>query len=239
MMASLNDCAQMNLEKLKQDPVSALNACCVVVSKTDWKLVLHERLIKQTKTCFSTPSEAADNDAFLADLYDILTAWYGSRAWWLKHFDDRFRVAVKNAAAQLDYLKDLRVENVGPTQVECITDTLWRVIQNLSITRGKAKIVSGTKAIHHLVPDLIPPMDVRYTGKFFWKHREIGQALRQQSIFRLIFCFFVDLARYVRTNSAFMRCVGTGFHTSLPKALDNAIIGFVDRSLGEQPRTCS
>ena len=194
-MASLNDGAQMNLEELKQDPVSALNSYCVLVSQTRWRMHLHERLIKQRKTCFSTPSEAADSDAFVADLYDILTAWYGSRAWLLIDLDDRFRVAVKRAAAQLDYLKDLRIENIGPSQVDCITETLWRVIHNLSITKGKAKVVSGTKAIHHFVPDLIPPMDVRYTGKFFWKHGEIGQVKRQRSIFRLIFRVFIDLAK--------------------------------------------
>ena len=238
-MASLNECAQMNVEELKQDPVSALNAYWLAMRQTNWRMELHEGLIEQMKTRFSRPSEAADSDDFLTDLYDILVAWYGSRSWWLIDFNDRFRIVVKNAAAQLDHLKDLRVESVGPTDVGLITDTLWRVIQNLSITRGSARIVSGTKAIHHLVPNLIPPMDVRYTGKFFLKHGEIAQVKRQQSIFRLIFSAFVDLAQCVRRNSAFMACVGTGLHTSFPKALDNAIIGFVDRKLGEQPRTYS
>ena len=120
-----------------------------------------------------------------------------------------------------------------------ITDTLWRVIQTLSITRGKARIVSGTKTIHHLIPDLIPPMDVRYTGRFFGKHREIAQVARQRSVFRLIFRAFIDLAKCISTNSEFMAYVGTGFHTSLPKAMDNAIIGFMVRKFGEQPITCA
>ncbi len=235
-MASLNDYAQMNVEELKQDPVSALNIYCLM-SQTRWRMDLHESLIEQMKTRFSTPSEAADSEAFLTDLYGILTAWYGNRSWRLIEFGDKFKIAVKHAAAHLDYLKDLRIENVGPTQVGCITDTLWRVIQNLSITRGRARIVSGTKAIHHLVPNLIPPMDVRYTGTFFLKRSEIGQVERQQSVFRLIFGAFVDLSQCVSRNSEFMACVGTGLHTSLPKALDNTIIGFVDRKLGEQPTT--
>ena len=236
-MASLNDCALMNVEELKQDPVSALNAYCSMVSQTRWRMDLHKSLIERMKTRFSTPSEAADSEAFLTDLYDILKAWYGNRSRWLIDFGG-FKIAVKHAAAQLDSLKGLRVESVGPTHVGCINDTLWRVIQTLIITRGKARIVSGTKAIHHLVPDLIPPMDVRYTGRFFWKLSEIGQAARQQAVFRLIFRASYDLAQCVSTNSAFMACVGTGFHTSLPKALDNAIIGLVDRKLGEKPITC-
>lgn len=227
----------MNIEELKQDPFSGLNAYCSMVSQTKWRMDLHESLIERMKTRFSTPSEAADNEVFLTDLYDILTAWYGNRSWRLIDFGG-FKIAVKHAAVQLDCLMDLRVENVSPTHVGHITDTLWRVIQTLSITRGKAKIVSGTKTIHHLIPDLIPPMDVRYTGRFFWKHHEIAQVKRQQSVFRLIFRAFIGLSQCISTNSEFMACVGTRFHISLPKALDNAIIGFVDRKFGEQPTTC-
>ena len=238
-MASFNEYAMTNINELKRDPISALHVYCTKMNHVAWKMEFHKEIIERMKTQFFSPSEAADNEMFLRYVHDILKAWYGKRSQLIIDFDDKFKIGVKKAAVQLDCLKDLRIENIGPTDVGCVTDTVWRVIENLKITNKEARIVSGTKAIHHLIPDLVPPMDVKYAGTFFRKHHEIGQINRQQSIFGLIFSAFVDLARYFIRDSTFRACVGTGYNTSLPKALDNAIIGFVAGKLGEQPRTCS
>jgi hypothetical protein len=48
-----------------------------------------------------------------------------------------------------------------------VCEHLWQVIGNLGIVRNRALIVSGTKALHHVPPDLVPPMDSAWTGRSF------------------------------------------------------------------------
>jgi hypothetical protein len=48
-----------------------------------------------------------------------------------------------------------------------IIEELWQLIDNLGIVENEAKLVSGSKALHHLLPDLVVPMDRAYTQKFF------------------------------------------------------------------------
>lgn len=40
----------------------------------------------------------------------------------------------------------------------------WQVIENLGIVRNRSLIVSGTKALHHVLPGLVPPMDRAWTA---------------------------------------------------------------------------
>ena len=40
-------------------------------------------------------------------------------------------------------------------------------IQTLDINDNYTKAVVDSKALHHLLPDLIPPMNRAYTGRFF------------------------------------------------------------------------
>ena len=90
----------------------------------------------------------------------------------------------EKAACKLDHLSDLDITNTN-YDVGAATDRLWDVIGKLKITTADARIVSGTKAIHHLVPDLIPPMDNRYTGEFFLGYG-IGQG--RETVFRKRVC---------------------------------------------------
>ena len=101
---------------------------------------------------------------------------------------------------------------------------LWIVIGNFEVTSGAARIVSGTKAIHHLLPDLLPPMDNMYTGNFFLGYN-IGQGGR--SVFRNLYLGFADLSQTFRGSEQLMQEVGQNYNTSLPKTMDHAIIGYM------------
>jgi len=41
------------------------------------------------------------------------------------------------------------------------------LVSGLAVVDNKARIVAGTKTLHHLLPDLVPPMDRAWTGAFF------------------------------------------------------------------------
>ena len=247
---SLNKHGRESVELLKSDPVAALNA--YNPPSEQWEMPLHNTVIERVQNKFSGPREAASDETFLKDIHTVLRSWYGNRYWLIADFDEEFKSGVKSAALLLDTIKQFRIENlqddcnecyirtlledpslikdpcVLPDRccVNCMTEFLWAVIQCLNVTKAAAKIVSGTKTIHHLVPNLVPPMDNRYTGEFFLGYG-IGEG--GKSVFSKLYLGFVDLARCLTHNERFTSHVGQGFNTSLTKTLDNAIIAFVTR----------
>lgn len=45
--------------------------------------------------------------------------------------------------------------------------TAWEVIAHINVSTSRTQIVAGSKMLHHLLPDLIPPIDRQYTFRFF------------------------------------------------------------------------
>jgi hypothetical protein len=86
---------------------------------------------------------------------------------------------------------------------------------------NRSLIVPGTKTLHHLLPDLVPPMDRAWTGAFFlWSAAapQYGQA----ALFRRTLTAFAHIAQATQPAAY----VGDGWRTSTTKILDNAVIGY-------------
>jgi len=99
---------------------------------------------------------------------------------------------------------------------------LWQLIDRLHIVENDTPIVSGTKALHHILPDLVVPMDRAYTQKFFGWHNPQFQ-YGQGRCFKLAFEGFCHIAANVPLQSY----VDTGWNSSNTKIIDNAVVGFV------------
>jgi hypothetical protein len=107
---------------------------------------------------------------------------------------------------------------------ECLSDRQFDVVEN------QAKVVAGTKTLHHLLPDLVVPMDRAWTGRFFQFHLpEWQDADSQRRIFQLAYGHFVNVARQVQPEQY---VTGRGWRTSRTKIIDNALIGFCKAELG-------
>lgn len=74
------------------------------------------------------------------------------------------------------------VAELGSCVLGCLDDAeldraagrLWAVIERIELGPARAKLVAGTKALHHLLPELVPPMDGEYTLSFFFGHKPFG-----------------------------------------------------------------
>ena len=239
---NLNETGRRNLLKLKCDPGAALDA---FTAPSGWEMDLHKRIIARRRR-YSLPSEAAADETFLKGVHRIVKAWYGNRNWLLINYGEDFRFEVRRAASKLDDLAKMRIETLQdnctcPHQVmsstkgisgdrihtvEGVAERLWYVISNFEVTIRTAKIVSGTKVIHHLIPNLLPPMDNLYTANFFLGH---GFTQSEQSDFKKAYLAFADLSQTFRGNRGLMKKVGENYNTSLPKTMDHAIIGYMSK----------
>jgi hypothetical protein len=188
------------------------------------QLAAHRQTIELRRRAGSAAAAAADPE-FAASLHRTLRAWgLGMRASVLLP-EPALAAALAAAIPALAELDDLRIDDPGlPDRA---TDHIWALVSGLGVVENQAKIVAGTKALHHLLPDLVPPIDREWTGLFFGYQPQRFQS-GQQSLFHNMFATFRDIALQVDLAS---RVNGLGWRTSTSKLLDNAAIGYCQTEL--------
>jgi len=196
---------------------------------TTQQLRLHRQTIALRRQANGV-GEAIDSADFLISLRSTLQAWgLGVRRSRLAP-DPEFDEAIRSVREQIEALDGLFIDDPG-LRVD-IGERLWRVIEALGVVDNRAKLVAGTKTLHHLLPDLVVPMDRRWTGMFFqlgsheWQHppnqhRTFLQAHR-------------DLCEVARRAQPQQYVDGRGWRTSRTKILDNALIGFCKVELSDE-----
>lgn len=105
--------------------------------------------------------------------------------------------------------------------VPAVCEHIWQVIENLGIVRNRSLIVAGIKALHHILPGLVPPMDRAWAGASFLRSAAAPQYAQSATLTRA-FTGLAQVARAVKPSGY----TGKGWRTSRSKVLDNAIIGY-------------
>jgi len=144
----------------------------------------------------------------LAELEDIKTSFRGQQE-------------------QIRALQSLRIADVQRSAVTSIVWALWGILDNLRVSVSQTKIVANSKALHHVLPDLMPPIDREYTLRFFYNHTTLNQG--GEVAFKEIYPCFHRIASTCADEIA--PHIGIGMNTSQTKVIDNAIVGFVLKEL--------
>ena len=166
-------------------------------------------------------SAAVTDEQFQRALYKTLRAWgIGARGSRLKPFD-AFVLSLgrlKEAVAQLETatIDDQRLD------ITATIDKLWALQSQLPIVENAATLVPVTKALHHVLPELVVPMDREYTQTFFGWHNPQFQ-YGQRNCFAEAFRAFVQIARLVNPS----QYVNRGWNSSRTKVLDNGLVGLL------------
>jgi hypothetical protein len=79
--------------------------------------------------------------------------------------------------------------------------------------------------LHHLLPDLIPPIDRQYTFRFFTGQKAVPAGDRQA--FLEWFPYFAEIGSRCRSPIEAAMRQGTPMSDGRAKVIDNAIIGFM------------
>ena len=182
------------------------------------QLQYHVDTIRHRRRLGSAKAALAD-EAFQRALYRTLQAWgIGSRASKLRPFPE-FVTALQAQGGTIEQLDGLAIDQ--PTlDVNSVGNTLARLAQSLDIVANKVRIVPGSKALHHLLPELVVPVDREYTQRFFeWATPTVQNF--PERCFRQAFNSFASIAREANPE----QYVGEGWYTSRTKVIDNAIVG--------------
>ena len=128
-------------------------------------------------------------------------------------------------------------ENTTIADVDSKTaDRLWEWIREIKLSHNeKSDIVAVSKALHHLLPQLIPPIDREYTGLFFSSR---GGQFQDERFFKRAMLHFAEIAQRVDLSQYICR---SKWATNSTKVIDNAIIGFgkEHRQLCPKPKCCA
>ncbi len=145
-----------------------------------------------------------------------------------------FSTFTNSIVSQIDNIRRLETKElheVTLAEIPALSQDLWSIISAFNIGVGETKIVIGSKTLHHILPDLVPPIDRRYTMTFFFQHTTFNQG--DQAAFAQMFPRFHRIAVSRASDIARLRGVGS-MSTSATKIIDNAIVGWVLGRTGVQ-----
>lgn len=132
-------------------------------------LSFHARAIEVRRENDSVATLFA-SDRFLEYVYAVLPAWgmhrMGNQAAKVCDFE-HFARARREREVEIDSLWERRITALSSEETSGIAEQLWEIIAHLRVSTSETQIVAGSKALHHVLPDLIPPIDRGYTTRFF------------------------------------------------------------------------
>ncbi|MFD8493314.1 hypothetical protein [Amycolatopsis sp. NPDC059657] len=186
---------------------------------TTQQAVAHRTTIAKLESAGGVAAAVADRE-FVLSLHKTLLTWgLGKRGSYLVPEDEFFR-ALQAAKPALEELEPLHISDTAASSD--VADRIWQVLDSLGVVTNKARLVAGTKTLHHLLPNLVVPMDRLWTGRFFGLHPYEWQS-DQQRTFRRVHTAFATVAQAVTPESY---VTGAGWSTSPAKVLDNALIAY-------------
>lgn len=198
---------------------------------SDWAWHIHRETITM-RNQFNSVSDAIDSYDFIVKYIGYtLVAWgmdgqaaeLAPRSMFFRRIKNHKRYIVGLERISASYLRDPR-----------IIERLWRIIHSLGLSQTNSQIVTGSKALHHLLPRLLPPIDREYTSRFFTppdlKNVRNPNTHSQFKSIATGFGYIVGLIEMQCGAGYLPRLVGTtDWATSETKLIDNAIIGYVKR----------
>ena len=170
-------------------------------------------------------------------IYAMLTSWgmhkMGDTKTKIINFNDFKKQIIENEY-QLNELKNKNIKEIEINELSNF------IINTFRFTESKSFLVSATKVLHHIIPNLISPIDKQYSIRFmiqskdqFSKKSKGGKysslPYNNKKEVDYVSAFLSDMHDFIdRNNSVLKEYLNKGeFNTSLTKIFDNLVIVFI------------
>ena len=128
--------------------------------------------------------------------------------------------------------KGVSIETISQKEFEDFLRELTTICFEIQATTSDSRLVSSSKTLAHILPDLVPPIDRQYTLKFFYgtKNRPINNPDAGKEVLKEVMTYMYKL---YSENSLFkkwandLKSPNKDFCGSLPKLFDNVVINCV------------
>lgn len=175
-----------------------------------------------------------EDEHFVEYVYATLACWgmhrMGPTGSKMRDFEGFRKSILSNKNLFLE-LKRYRLDALPEENRRDIFGVLQSLFKNLRVMHSGSNLVGNSKVIHYLLPDLVPPIDRQHTIRFFYgdltsKYTPTFRKEEETELFLEIVGYFRTICKrlnltindYDKTKS---------FNTSIPKVIDNAIIGLI------------
>jgi hypothetical protein len=187
----------------------------------------HEKAI-QRRRAHPDAVSALEDQCLHEYIYAVLPSWgmhrMGRQAAKVGPLAPIVHSLVERADVLAD-LWDLRISELDTGQANDVATAAWDVIAAMRVSMSGTQIVAGSKWLHHLLPDLIPPIDRQYTFSFFTGQKSVAYGDRQAFLTWLPLFADIGRERAKEIQAAIRR--GGFMATGEAKVIDNAIMGFM------------
>lgn len=163
---------------------------------------------------------------FLRQIHETLKKWdMNYRNAILVEFSD-FYESIKELSQKIIELADYSMGDLDENGIHEIEPSMRYVFENLKVMQSESRIVGVPKTLHFLLPRLVMPIDGKYTLSFFFGYRPYRKSLNwEYRLFIDIFEAFSNLAIWMGLSRSDEE--PKGWNTTVPKIIDNAIIGYM------------
>ena len=131
---------------------------------------------------------------------------------------DKFKEEIMKNKEEILELAEKRIERLSEDEFSHVLTKLSSIYDNLHLMKTSSRLVSNSKVLHFLLPNLVVPMDRKNTLEFFY-----GNTGESRNKFRDIMVYGYKIAK----NPSFDKYFDEKWHATIPKMVDNAIIGFM------------
>ncbi len=136
-----------------------------------------------------------------------------------------FRQSILDNKEELMKLSSYELQQLTDAEYRETIRGISKIFDALQIMDSDAKLVGNSKALHHLLPDLLVPIDRTHTLRFFFNNTNI--TYDEKNLFLQLFDRFKEIAKDIDVSKVPLN----GFNTSVPKIIDNAIMGYAMQHL--------
>jgi len=176
------------------------------------------------------------SDEYLELVYTTLIAWnMNGRGAKLNDFS-LFKETIRKNKDKLNSLKNYKIEQLNEKEKIEVLKTSEELFNNLDLVgkswtgnKIKSKLVTFSKTLHFLIPNLFVPIDRKYTLDFFYNDTMVPTHSNNQKnnekqleVFREIYEMFCEIAKIYNLK----QYLDNKWNTNIPKIIDNAIIGY-------------
>lgn len=208
----------------KQQLMKYISICNSKFRNVSPSLILYKIIIEKHNN--QVIDDLIEDVNFLEITYATLQAWnMDMRGAKLTDFTC-FKNSITNLKNEIIELHQYKMHQINSSQTKSILSKIENIFRGIHITQNKSKIVGTSKLLHFLVPDLIMPVDRTYTMSFIYGHNKYSQEIAKEiHTFNDIFRQFYNLTKKLSLTDQDID--GLGWNTTIPKLIDNAIMGFV------------
>lgn len=176
------------------------------------------------------------SDEYLELVYTTLIAWnMNGRGAKLNDFN-LFKKSIRKNKVKINSLMDYKIEKLDEKQKAEVLKISEELFNNLDLVgiswtgnKIKSKLVTFSKTLHFLIPNLFVPIDRRYTLDFFYSNKMVPTDSenkknneKQIKVFNELFGKFCEMIKIYNLK----KYIDNKWNTNIPKIIDNAIIGY-------------